>query len=117
MDIAWSRWLFGAWAILAAVWLIGATLMLVQTWPEPVRSDRGALFGNAADESISARVIKGQADVRAAPAVREHIKKFLLFAVIPPGFLLALVWAALWIAGLPFPSFRRERRDKLPSSR
>ena len=41
MNIAWSRWLFGAWAVLAAVWLVVATLMLVQTRPE----HRGPPFG------------------------------------------------------------------------
>jgi hypothetical protein len=113
MDIVWSRWLVAAWAVIAAVWLAVATLMLVQTWPDPsVGGDQGALFGNAGDEAL-----KGQANVAAASAVGEHIRSFLLFAIIPPGFLLALVWAALWVVGMPFPSLRRGRRDKLPSSR
>lgn len=113
MDMAWTRWLVAAWAVIAAVWLAMATLMLVQTWPEPsVSGDPGALFGNAGDEAL-----KGQVDVAAGPAIREHIRNFLLFAIIPPGFLLALVWAALWVVGMPFPSLRRGRRDKLPSSR
>jgi hypothetical protein len=118
MDIAWSRWLVAAWAVIAAVWLAMATLLLVQTWPEPsVGGDQGALFENAGDEALSGRAMKGQANVPAAPAVREHIRSFLLFAIIPPAFLLALVWAALWVVGLPFPSLRRGQRDKLPSSR
>jgi hypothetical protein len=118
MDIAWSRWLVGAWAVVAIVWLAIATLMLIQTWPDPsIGSDQGALFGNAGDEAMSVRATQGQANVRVDPAVREHIRNLLLVAVIPPVFLFMLVCAALWIAGLPFPSVRQGRRDKLPSSR
>ena len=111
MNIAWSRWLFGAWAALAAVWLVVATLMLVQTRPEP----RGAPFGvtETQDESAFGQMMKGQVSIRA----RQHIRNFLLFAILPPGFLLLLVLAGLRIAGLPFPSLRREGRDKLPSPR
>jgi hypothetical protein len=111
MNMAWSRWLFGAWAVLAAVWLVVATLMLVQTRPEP----RGAPFGvtETQDESAFGQIMKGQVSLRA----RQHIRNFLLFAILPPGFLLLLVLAGLRIAGLPFPSLRREGRDKLPSPR
>ena len=111
MNIAWSRWLFGAWAVLAAVWLVVATLMLVQTRPE----HRGPPFGvtETQDESAVAQMMKGQVSIRA----RQHIRNFLLFAILPPGFLLLLVLAGLRIAGLPFPSLRREGRDKLPSPR
>jgi len=118
MNMTWSRWVFGAWAVVAAVWLVVATLLLVQTWPQPsVTSGQGGLLGYTEDESMAGRPIKGQAGVRASPGVRERIRYFLLFAVVPPGFLLALVCAGLWIARLPFPSWRRGGRDKLPSSR
>ena len=118
MNMAWSRWVLGAWAVVAAAWLVVATLLLVQTWPEPsFTSEQGGLLGYTEDESMSGRPMKGQAGVRASPGVREHIRYFLLFAVVPPGFLLVLVCAGLWIAGLPFPSLRRGGRDKLPSSR
>jgi hypothetical protein len=115
VDTAWSRWLVGAWAVLAITWLLVATVMLVQTWPD-ARSggDSAVLFGNPTHEFVFDRAMKGQATVRAAPAVREHIKQFLLFTIVPPAFLLVLVCVALRIAGLPFPSFRSAQQAKLP---
>ena len=108
MNSAWSRWLFGAWAVVAAVWLAVATLLLVQTMPEPAfEASRGTVIANTADGSAPSAVMRGQAGVRAAPAVRELIKRFLLYAVLPPAFLFALVLLGLRIAGLPLPSLRR----------
>jgi hypothetical protein len=115
MDMAWSRWLLVVWAFATAFWLATATLMLVHTWPEPVGIDREALFGNAGDEGIAGRAVRAEARVQASPAVKTHLRNFLLFAVLPPLFLLALVGAALWILGLPFPSIRRGGRNKLSS--
>ena len=108
MNSAWSRWLFGAWAVVAVVWLVVATLLLVQTMPEPAfEASRGTVIANTPDGSAPGAVMRGQAGVRAAPAVREQIKRFLLYAVLPPAFLFALVLLGLRIAGLPLPSLRR----------
>jgi hypothetical protein len=117
MEAAWSRWLVGAWAIAAVAWLAVATLLLVQTWPQPpVAGDEQMLFGAGDEGPLISRVIKGHTNVQVSRAERRHFAKFLLYAVMPPGFLFAVVWAALWVAGLPFPSFRRMRRDKLSDS-
>src|SRR5262245_33422832 len=115
MDAAWSRWLVGAWAVLAITWFFVAAVMLVHTWPD-ARSggDSAVLFGNPTHEFVFDRAMKGQATVRAAPAVREHIKQFMLFTIVPPAFLFVLVCAALRIAGLPFPYFRSTERAKAP---
>ena len=108
MHSAWSRWLFGAWAAATVLWLVVASLMLVQTWPKPaVETNRGTLIGSTTEGSPPGAVMTAQARPRAAPAVREHILKFLAFAVLPPGLLLAFVLAGFKIAGLPLPSLRR----------
>jgi hypothetical protein len=108
MNSAWSRWLFGAWAVVAVVWVVVATLLLVQTMPEPAfEASRGTVIANTTDGSAPGAVMRGQASARAAPAVREQIKRFLLYAVLPPAFLFALVLLGLRIAGLPLPSLRR----------
>ena len=47
MHASWSRWLFGAWAVLTTLWVVVAMLMLIQTWPEPTfRAERGDVIGN-----------------------------------------------------------------------
>jgi predicted PurR-regulated permease PerM len=106
MSTTWSRWLFGVWAVVAAVWLVVATILLVQTWPDAL-SDRAGMLGDAGDESLFA-----QAGAGTGSAVAQHMRRFLLVAIVPPGFLLVIVCIGLWIAGLPFPSFRRGSRDK-----
>jgi hypothetical protein len=117
MNASWSRWLFGAWAAIAALWILLAALMLIQTWPEQsVRIERGDVIGNRADEAMSDLAVRGNA-ADASSAAMDHVKKFLLFALLPPAFLLALVMVALWVGGLPFPWIRRDRRDHLPNSR
>ena len=117
MHASWSRWLFGAWAIIATLWVLVAMLMLIQTWPEPsFRIERGDVIGDLEDESLSGGAMRGSAG-GATPEAADHIRRFLLLALLPPGFLLLLVLAALWIGGLPFPYSRRDRRDQLTNSR
>jgi hypothetical protein len=99
-QIGWSRWVFGVWAIATAVWLIVATLMLVQVWPETL-----------------GRPLEGQTHIRAIPIVGEHATKFVPFAAIPPAFLFVLCCAGLWIAGLPFPYSRQERKTRSRGSK
>ena len=112
-EMGWSRWVFGVWAVVTAVWLVVATLMLVQTWPgAPVGRERVALFGDATQGFVFGRQFERQPHVRAAPVVGEHLTKFLLFAAIPPAFLFALCCAGLWIAGLPFPYSQQERKTR-----
>ena len=111
-EMGWSRWVFGMWAVVTAIWLVVATLMLVQTWPAPVGRERVALFGDATQDFVFGRQFEGQTHVRAAPVVGEHLTKFLLFAAIPPAFLFALCCAGLWIAGLPFPYSQQERETR-----
>ncbi len=117
MHANWSRWLFGAWAVLTTLWVVVAMLMLIQTWPEPsLRVERGDVIGNLEDESLSGGAMR--ASTGGAPSeAADHIKKFLLLALLPPGFLLAIVLIALWIGGLPFPYSRRNRREQLDNSR
>jgi hypothetical protein len=118
MNASWSRWLFGAWAAIAALWVLLAALMLIQTWPEQsVRFERGDVIGNRSDEAISDLAVRGNAGGASSAAAMDHVKKFLLFALLPPAFLLVLVMVALWVGGLPFPWLRRDRRDHLPNSR
>jgi hypothetical protein len=108
MNAIWSRWLLGAWAVLTVVWLVGAVLILVHAWPEPsVSGDQEQFFRSTANDVA----LSAQPGSRLAPAEREHIKRFVLLAILPPGFLFALVWFSLWVAGLPFPSLRRRLRD------
>ena len=115
MHSAWSRWLFGAWAAATVLWLVVASLILVQTWPKPAfETNRGTLIGSTTEGSQPGAVMTAQARPRASPAVREHILKFLAFAVLPPGLLLAFVLAGFKIAGLPFPSLRR-RAEPTPA--
>jgi hypothetical protein len=117
MNASWSRWLFGAWAAIAALWILLAALMLIQTWPEQsVRIERGDAISNRSDEAMSDFAVRGNAGGTSSAAM-DHVKKFLLFALLPPVFLLVLVMLALWVGGLPFPWIRRDRRDHLPSSR
>ena len=116
MDTAWSRWLVGAWAILATIWLFVAILMLVQTWPL-APGDDSKYFRKTHEEYAFGPTIKGNACIQTASAIKEHFTKFLLFALVPPGFLFVLVCAALWVAGLPFPIFRLGSRGKLPNSK
>ena len=103
MDIAWSRWLFGAWAIVTALWLLVAVLMLVHTLPDvSVAPDRDMLFGTSKPAFVLGAV-------HVAPS--ESISKFLLLMLIPPVFFLAILWLGLRIAGLPFPTFRQGQRQ------
>lgn len=117
MHASWSRWLFGAWAVLATLWVLMAMLLLIQTWPEPTfRVERGDLIGNLEDESLSGRAMQGNAGGE-TPEAAHHIMKFVLLALLPPGFLLAIVLVALWIGGLPFPYSRRDHQEQLTNSR
>lgn len=104
MTTVWSRWLLGAWAVATAVWLMVATLMLVQTWPEPsLRSAEGT-------PSRFDRAMRGQ--VGAATSVQRHIATSLLVALLPPGILLMLVLGGMRFAGRPLPSLRQAAREK-----
>jgi hypothetical protein len=117
MHASWSRWLFGAWAVIATLWVLVAMLLLIQTWPEPTfRIERGDVMQNRSDEPMSDQVVRGNAGGPTSEAA-DHVKKFLLLALLPPGFLLGLVLVALWIGGLPFPYSRRDRREQLTNSR
>jgi hypothetical protein len=109
----WSRWVFGVWAVVTAVWLVVATLMLVQTWPETsVGRDGVALFGDATDDLVFGRPSEGRTHVRATPVTGGRLARFLLLAAIPPAFLFVLCCVGLWIAGLPFPYSRQEREAR-----
>jgi hypothetical protein len=117
MHANWSRWLFGAWALVATLWVLMAMLLLIQTWPEPTfRVEQSNAIENLEDESLSGGAMRGS--TAGAPLeAADHIKKFLLLALLPPGFLLAIVLIALWIGGLPFPYSRRDRREQVGNSR
>jgi hypothetical protein len=98
LDMGISRWMLGAWVAVTALWLLAATLMLVQIWPEiSVARDGGMLFGSSKHKFVLG-------DIRVA--LGENISKVLLFLLAPPGFLLAILWLGLRIVGLPFPNFR-----------
>jgi hypothetical protein len=108
MHATWPRWLLGAWAVLTTAWLVAASLMLVQAWPEPsVGGDHEQFFRSTADDATISALV----DAQRASAEREHITRFLLLAIAPPAFLFALVWTMLRVAGLPFPSIRRGPRE------
>ena len=109
----WSRWVFGVWAVVTAAWLVMATLMLVQTWPETsVERDGVAQFGDATDDLVFGRPFEGLTHVRASPVTGGRLARFLLLAAIPPAFLFVLCCVGLWIAGLPFPYSRQERKPR-----
>src|SRR6476620_3482620 len=56
----WSRWVFGVWAVVTAAWLVVATLMLVQTWPETsVERDGVSQFGEDPDDLVFGRPFEG----------------------------------------------------------
>ena len=111
MTTVWSRWLLGAWAVATAVWLMVATLMLVQTWPEPsLRSAEGAPFGQMGTPSRFDRAMRGQ--VGTATSVQQHIATIVLVALLPPGILLMFVLGGMRFAGLPLPSLRQAAQEK-----
>jgi hypothetical protein len=111
MTTVWSRWLLGAWAVATAVWLMVATLMLVQMWPEPsLRSAEEAPLGQMGAPSRFDRAMRGQ--VGTATSVQQHIATILLVALLPPGILLMLVFGGMRFAGLPLPSLRRAAQEK-----
>jgi hypothetical protein len=111
MLTVWSRWLLGAWAVATAVWLVVATLMLVQTWPEPsLRSADGASFEQMATPSQIGRAMRGQ--LGAATSVQQHVAIIVLVTLVPPAFLLMVVLGGIRLAGLPLPSLRQAVRKK-----
>jgi hypothetical protein len=82
--------------------------MLVQTWPEiSVVRDSDMLFGSSKHQFVLG-------DIRVA--LGETISTLLLFVLIPPGFLLAILWVGLRIVGLPFPALRQGQR-RVPNTR
>src|SRR5262245_33635916 len=86
MEIAWSRWLLGAWAAAAVAWLAIAILLLVQTWPAPsVGDDRQMLWGEADYERMAGKTMRGHTGLPTSSVEREHLARFVLYAVIPPG--------------------------------
>ena len=109
METVWSRWLLGAWAVLTVAWLLLAALMLVHTWPDPSLDDRQMLWGDAGEGPL-------RAGTAASGAAKEHFTRYLVFALLPPVFLLGLICIGLWIAGLPFPTLRPARRSKVSNS-
>jgi hypothetical protein len=112
MNMAWSRWLVGVWAVMAALWLVTATLMLIHAWPEPLPGDHSEFYSNAGEHLASGRRIKAQCSLQADPATRRHILNFLLLALLPPAFLLLMIWAGLRLAGCRFlPSERVPKRS------
>jgi hypothetical protein len=94
--------------VVAIAWLLLATLMLVQTWPEP-SLDRQMLWGDTGEGPL-------RASATVSGAAKEHLTRYLAFALLPPAFLLALIYIGLRIAGLPFPALRPARRDKASNS-
>jgi hypothetical protein len=112
VSVAWSRWLVGVWALMAALWMVIATLMLIHAWPEPMPGEHSGLYGSADEDLASRRAMTAQSNIQADPATRRHILNFLLLAFLPPAVLLLLVWAGLRVAGLPFPSFRADPQDR-----
>jgi hypothetical protein len=111
MTTVWSRWLLGAWAVATVVWLMVATLMLVQTWPEPsFRSAMGSTLGQMTTSSRLDAALRGQ--VGAATTIQERIATILLITLSPPVILLMLVLGGMRFAGLPLPSLRRAARNR-----
>jgi hypothetical protein len=110
MTTVWSRWLLGAWAVATAVWLVVATLMLVQTRPEPtLQSAERAPFGQPGTPSWIGGAMRGR--VGAATNVRP-IATAVLIALLPPAILLLLVLGGMRLAGLPLPSLRQVARKR-----
>jgi hypothetical protein len=111
MITVWSRWLLGAWAVATAVWLVVATLMLVQTWPEPsLRSADGTSFEQMTTPSQIDRAMRGQ--LGAATSVQQHLAFFVLVTLAPPAILLMFVLGGIRLAGLPLPSLRQAARKR-----
>jgi hypothetical protein len=111
MTTVWSRWLLGAWAVATAVWLVVATLMLVQTWPEPtLQSADRAPFGQTGTPSRIDGAMRGR--VGAATNVPRPIATALLIALLPPAILLMLVLGGMRLASLPLPSLRQVARKR-----
>jgi len=113
MTTVWSRWLLGAWAVATAIWLMVATLMLVQTRPEPsFRSTEGAPLGQMGAASGFDRAVQGQVGVGGVMGVQQPIATILLIALLPPGILLLLVLGGIRLAGLPLLPLRQAARLK-----
>jgi hypothetical protein len=111
MVTVWSRWLLGAWAAATAVWLVVATLMLVQTWPEPsLRSANDTSFEQMETPSQIGRAMRGQ--LGGATSVQKHLAIFMLATLAPPAILLMFVLAGIRLAGLPLPSLRQAARKR-----
>jgi len=111
MITVWPRWLLGAWAIATAVWLVVATLMLVQTWPEPSLrgADATSLEQMAAPSQIG-RAMRGQ--LGTATSVQQRFAFFVLVTLAPPAILLMFVLGGIRLAGLPLPSLRQAARQR-----
>jgi len=113
MTTVWSRWLLGAWAVATAVWVMAATLMLVQTVPGPApRGAEGALVGDGGPASGLGQAMRGQAGGGIASSGRQRVGMVLLILLLPPGLLLVLVLGGMRLAGLPLPSLRQAARGK-----
>jgi hypothetical protein len=111
MVTVWSRWLLGAWAAATAIWLVVATLMLVQTWPEPsLRSANDTSFEQMETPSQIGRAMRGQ--LGGATSVQKHLAIFMLATLAPPAILLMFVLAGIRLAGLPLPSLRQAARKR-----
>ena len=111
MTTVWSRWLLGAWAAATAVWLVVATLMLVQTWPEPtLQSAERAPFGQPGTPAWIDGAMRGR--VGAATNLPRPIATALLIVLLPPAILLVLVLGGMRLVGLPLPSLRQLARTR-----
>ena len=117
MTTVWSRWLLRAWAVATAIWLMVATLMLVQTRPEPsLRSAEGAPLGQMGAPSGFDRAMQGKV-AGGVMNVQWSIAAILLIALLPPGLLLLLVLGGMRLAGLPLPPLRQAAPAKSPRAK
>jgi len=116
MTTLWSRWLLGGWAIATAVWVMLATLMLVQTLPTPApRTAEGALVGDSGPAAPLDQAMRGGAGGRIAG--KQHLGTVVLIVLLPPAVLLLLVLGAIKLAGHPFRSPPPAARARPPSAK
>ena len=107
----WSRWVFGAWAVVTAAWLVMATLMLVQTWPETsVERDGVAQFGDATDDLVFGRPFEGLNSRSSDPSHGRTTRQISAVSSYSPGFSLCtlLCWPLDCGTALPLLSTRTQ---------